>query len=323
MPLQDDPWMAAMRAGDYARAWSISDNHLCARRARGDPRQVGPRHLQLVWNGEPLEGKRVLVRCYHGLGDTVQFIRFAAPLRSIAKEVIVWAQPELVRLIGMAAGVDRALPLHDGAPDVDYDIDIEVMELAHALRVNAQTIPRAVPYLFPSGRARRLTSSSEPAIGLVWQAGGWDARRSLSASALSPLAAVSDVRLFSLQRGPTAADASVIPAHDIGSNDIDEVAATLRSLDLLITVDTFIAHLAGALGIPVWLLLHMHSDWRWMENRADCLWYPTMRLFRQRRAGDWHTVIADVTAALRSLSACGESDSRPSEQTIPANVRLA
>jgi hypothetical protein len=283
---------------------------------------VGPRHLQHVWNGEPLEGKRVLVRCYHGLGDTVQFIRFAAPLRRIAKEVIVWAQPELVRLIGTAAGVDRALPLHDGVPDVEYDIDIEIMELAHALRVDTQSVPCAVPYLFPSGRARR-PSRSEPAIGLVWQAGGWDARRSLSASALSALAAVSDVRLFSLQRGPTAADASIIPAQDIGSDDIDEVAATLRSLDLLITVDTFIAHLAGALGAPVWLLLHAHCDWRWMENRPGCLWYPTMRLFRQSNAGDWHAVIADVTAALRGVSACGESDNGPSEQTIAANVRLA
>src|SRR5436190_15091627 len=141
-----DTWMAAMRRGDFARAWQISDADLRARLARGVPFQTGPRHLQSIWNGEPLAGKRVLVRCYHGLGDTIQFIRFAAPLQRLAKEVIVWAPRPLVRLIGTAAGVDRLLRLHDGVPGVDCDCDIEIMELAHALRVDARSITCPVPY---------------------------------------------------------------------------------------------------------------------------------------------------------------------------------
>src|SRR3954469_25203216 len=122
-----DPWMAAMRRGDFTLAWQIPDNHLARRLARGEPKHEGPRHLQGIWTGCPLVGKRVLVRCYHGLGDTVQFIRFAAPLRQLAREVIVWAQPPLAGLIATAAGVDRVLPLHDGTPDISFDADIEIM----------------------------------------------------------------------------------------------------------------------------------------------------------------------------------------------------
>lgn len=305
-----------MRRGALSRAWEISDAQLRARLARGEPAQVGPRHLQHIWNGEPLAGKRVLVRCYHGLGDTVQFIRFAAPLRRLAKEVIIWAQPQLVSLVSTAPGVDRVLPLHDGAPDVDYDIDIEIMELAHAFRADAQSIPREVPYLFPTAGKRRLRKPShERAVGLVWQAGDWDPRRSLPGALLFPLAAMSEIRLFSLQRGPAAADAAQISADDISSDDLDRTIAALRSLDLLITVDTFLAHLAGALGLRVWLLLHTRCDWRWMEGGTRCIWYPTMRIFRQPTAGAWRPVVASVERELRSHLA-DESQIRRSEQTM-------
>jgi hypothetical protein len=108
--------------------------------ASGAAKHTGERHLQRIWLGEDLAGKRVLVRCYHGLGDTIQFIRFAKPLRAVASEVIVWAQPELIPLLRAAEGVDRLIPLHDGTPDVGYDVDIEIMELAHALRVTTDII---------------------------------------------------------------------------------------------------------------------------------------------------------------------------------------
>jgi hypothetical protein len=104
-----------------------------------------PRHRQYVWDGRPLEGQRVLVRCYHGLGDTVMFIRYAPLLKTIAREVIVWAQPALIPLLRRAHGVDRLLPLHEGTPECAYDVDIEVMELAHAFRSTIETLPRAVP----------------------------------------------------------------------------------------------------------------------------------------------------------------------------------
>src|SRR5215217_1607145 len=138
---EDDEWMAAMRRGDFARAWRISDAILNERLASGETCWQLPRHFQNIWDGTPLSGKRVLIRCYHGLGDTIQFIRFAAPLRAIAPEVIVWDQPELMELVRSVRGVDRVLPLHNGAPGVDYDVDVEIMELPHALRVQPDTIP--------------------------------------------------------------------------------------------------------------------------------------------------------------------------------------
>lgn len=293
-----DPWMEAMRRGDFERAWQISDAHLKKRLARGDPAHIGPRHLQNIWDGRPLAGKRVLVRCYHGLGDTVQFIRFAAPLRRTASKIILWVQPHLLPIAKDVDGVDLALPLHDGVPDVDYDVDIEIMELAHVLRIDTQAIRVPVPYLLGHLRQPQRQSCHELSVGIVWQVGDWAPQRSIPTSLLAPLRRLSDIRLYSLQLGAAAKDACRIPAVPIGIEDVLQTSAQLRSLDLLITVDTFVAHLAGALGVPVWLLLQAKCDWRWMESRSDSPWYPTMRLFRQSREGDWHSVIANVFAAL-------------------------
>jgi hypothetical protein len=293
---EDDEWMAAMRRGDFARAWEISDAFLRERMAFGASCCHLPRHLQQVWSGAPLAGQRVLVRCYHGLGDTIQFIRFAAPLRTIAREVIVWTQPELVELVATARGVDRVLPLHDGAADVDYDIDIEIMELPHALRVRSNNVPAEVPYLF-APQATSLPLGRELNVGVVWEAGEWDPRRSIPSRIIRQLGAVSGVRLHSLQRGAAHASAEEITDSDISTDDVAEAAARMQELDLIISVDTMIAHLAGAVGVPVWLLLHARCDWRWMNNDYS-VWYPTMRLFRQTVPGEWSSVIQKVCAQL-------------------------
>src|SRR3712207_1675612 len=122
-------WLRHMRAGDFAGAWEVSDQVLEGR--KGQSAHALPRHFQWVWNGEPLDGKRVLIRCYHGLGDTIQFIRFAPLVKQIAPHVSVWAQPALISLLETAGGIDALLPLHDGAAQIDYDVDVESMELAH------------------------------------------------------------------------------------------------------------------------------------------------------------------------------------------------
>jgi hypothetical protein len=304
-PGSNDPWTQAMQCGNFARAWEVSDAYLQARLAAGVPPHTGPRHLQCIWDGRPLADKRVLVRCYHGLGDTIQFIRFAAPLRKIAREVVVWGQPSLLPLLATAPGVDRVLPLHDGTPDVHFDCDLEIMELAHALRIDERSIRCAVPYVFVDGQWMAFpTVRRELTVGVVWRAGDWDERRSIPVNLLSGLSHVSGVRLLSLQCGPASAEASCIPAQDAASIEVERTAITLRNLDLLISVDTFAAHLAGALGVPVWLLLHAHCDWRWMQDRTDTPWYPTMRLFRQRSAGGWPAVIEEVMAALKHLRQC-------------------
>jgi hypothetical protein len=215
-------------------------------------------------------------------------------------------QSQLLSVAAGVEGVDRAIPLHDGVPDVTYDVDIEIMEIGHALRIDARSIAVQVPYLLKHEARQEHMSEHQLAAGIVWQVGDWAPERAIDAALLSPLAHLSGLRLYSLQRGSAAREAGRIPAQQIGVDDIRETAALLRSLHLLITVDTFIAHLAGAIGVPVWLLLCANCDWRWGHACRDSIWYPTIRIFRQPRDGDWHTVINDVIAALdRPLSRVG------------------
>ena len=243
----------------------------------------------------------MLVRCYHGLGDTIQFARFAEPLRSIAARVIFWAQPELVGTLREVAGIDDVIPLHEGTPDVDFDADVEVMELAHALRTTPDLISNAVPYFPRKFEGRPLTPPLK--VGIVWEAGNWDRRRCIPWQMLTPLAALPGVTLLSLQQGPARSLAESIPARDIAVTDFETLSATILGLDLLITVDTMVAHLAGALGAPVWTLLHADCDWRWPATGRQTVWYPTMTLFHQRTPEDWGSVIADVASELAGVAA--------------------
>src|SRR5215475_9247692 len=284
----DDPWMAAMRNGDLAAAWAISDAVL---RERIESKEVcwnRPRHLQFVWRGEPLADKRVLVRCYHGLGDTIQFLRFLRPLRDIARHVTLWVQPALLDLAAAAAGVDRTLALHDGAPETEHDIDVEIMEIPHALRVTS--IPNRVPYLRAPHAPQLEPHQRVHRVGIVWEGGAWDPRRNVPLPLLRRLAGLPRVRLYSLQGGPVAALAGAVPATPTDIGTISHAATRILELDLIISVDTMVAHLAGALGRPVWTLLHADCDWRWGRDSDQTAWYPTMRLFRQTRAGAWDGV---------------------------------
>lgn len=293
-----DPWQQHMRRGEFTAAWAISDDVL--RRRRIQPCWHQPRHEQWIWRGQPLRDRRVLIRCYHGLGDTVQFIRFAPRVKAIAREVIVWAQPELLPLLGTARGIDRLLPLHDGTPEVDYDVDVESMELAHVFRVTPETLPCDIPYLHAPAAMRRKAARARHhrQVGVVWQSGGWDARRSVPWAEFEPLLDVPGVTWHVLQRGEARAQWPADRAGFDGSDDIAETARIMRSLDLVVSVDSFPAHLAGALGVPLWVLLSHEADWRWMEGRADSPWYPTARLFRQPGPGDWTSVIGEVRRLL-------------------------
>ncbi len=280
-------WTNAMRRGDFESAWRVSDR-VIARRSRDTASESLPRHLQRVWMGEPLEARRVLVRCYHGLGDTLQFARFVPRLTGLARETIVWAQPWLIPLLATIDGIGRLLPLHDGDPGVEFDVDVEIMELAHVFRISKDTVGDSVPYLRVPP-APRL--SDRFSIGIVAQAGGWDHRRSIDPSLLHFPSR--DVALFNLQR-----DEPLPGMPDASTDDALELAARLQSLDLVVSVDTMMAHLAGALAVPVWLLLPADADWRWMTDRRDSPWYPTMRLFRQPSPGAWGPVMPRLQAAL-------------------------
>jgi hypothetical protein len=288
-----DAWVQAMRRGDFATAWGISDGVLKHRLRTGEMCDDWPRHLQFIWRGESLTGQRLFVRCYHGLGDTIQFVRLLATPRLRASEITLWAQPQLLALLRTVRGIDRLLPLHEGEPNVDYDVDVELMELPHALRLDASDLPGPLPYIYVSAPAPGHVRTRR--IGVCWQSGDWRTQRSIPGKALRPWASLPDIRWFNLQYPPAPCE---LPAAPIGCKEIAELAVRLRLLDLVITVDTMIAHLAGALGLPVWLLLDHDPDWRWMADRSDSPWYPTMRLFRQRSPGDWPGVIEAVRSEL-------------------------
>ena len=286
-----------MRRGDFAAAWKISDALLSTRNPE-DQHEL-PRHLQSIWNGEPVRGKRVLVRCYHGLGDTIHYIRYVPLLKAQARDVIVWAQPSLIPLLRTVNGVDQLIELHDGAPDVEYDLDLEITELPYVFRTTLDTIPADVPYVHvepaPLPRDERLKA------GIIWQSGDWDASRSIPFDQLQRLTELTEVDWHVLQRDPLSAGwDGKFGTISGGHNPLDD-ARLMRALDLVITVDTMTAHLAGALGQRTWTLLPVNADWRWLLQRADSPWYPTMRLFRQKTAAKWGEVIAEVESELKRL----------------------
>ncbi len=288
-----DAWLRCARAGDFEAAWRVSDRILARGRLRD---HTAARHHQQVWDGSPLEGRRVLIRCYHGLGDTVQFIRFAPLVKRVAREVIVWAQPALLDLLAGVAGIDRLLPLHDGTPEAAWDVDVEVMELPHVFRTTLATVP--VP---PQLRAPACAlPGTRPRIGITWRAGSWNSHRSIPFGHLARLIdAVPAASWFALQHEPRPEERHN-RLHELETRGIARTASLMRSLDLVISIDSLPAHLAGALGRPVWTLLSVDADWRWLESRADSPWYPTMRLFRQCESGRWDDVIDDIVAALLS-----------------------
>lgn len=310
----NNDWLDAMRRGDFAAAWKISDALLPVTRTQ-DHRTL-PRHEQSIWNGKSVAGKRVLVRCYHGLGDTIQFIRYAALLKRIAAQVIVWVQPSLIPLLRGVEGIDQLLPLHDGVPEVEYDVDVELNELPYLFRTTIDNVPADVPYLRVDP-APLPSTEDRIRVGLIWRSGEWDASRSIPFPLLQPLIRVPDVEWHILQRDAHLAgwngDFGLLSG---GDNPLDD-ARIMRALDLVISVDTMTAHLAGALGQCTWTLLPFNADWRWMKNREDSPWYPTMRLFRQKREGEWNDVIDEIASSLcLYVSVVGKQPQRHTQKSL-------
>jgi hypothetical protein len=243
----------------------------------------------------------VLIRCYHGLGDTIQFIRYVPMVRASAASVLVWAQPPLLPLLEGVPGIDCLLPLHDGSPDAEYDVDVEVMELPYLFRTTLSTIPASTPYLSatPCLSSTAPSCGNPPRIGIAWRAGTWEQNRSMPFERVAELLDAASEPWCSLQL-----DQGMRERHPrLATIDVSSVvrtAAVISRLDLVITIDSMAAHLSGALGVPTWTLLPHDADWRWMAGRGDSPWYPAMRLFRQRAHGDWRSVIDQVRAALEA-----------------------
>jgi len=303
-------WLAAMRRGDWEHAWRHTDRLERVRRRRQHlPGFVrGPDHL--CWDGTPFDGRRVLVRCEHGLGDTIQFVRFVPRLTHLAREVHLMIQPALLDLF---AGAPQLGVVHNGWtewwPAPAHDGEIEIMELAYALRVTMDALPPPYPHLARQVAGHspiRLPSDGRLRVGLVWAASHWDDTRSIALAALEPLLRLAGVRFFSLQQGEAAADPVLgqfgIERLSQDTREVAAAAAAMQQLDLVVTVDNMVAHLAGTLRRPTWLLLKRDADWRWMDDRSDSPWYPSMRLFRQEREGDWDPVVQQLAHAVATRS---------------------
>jgi hypothetical protein len=290
-----------MLRGDFATAWRVCDAILAERVRTQVECWNWARHEQFLWRGESLANRRVLVHCYHGLGDTLQFARLLTPLSKIAAEVAVWVQPPLEKIVATIDGVHATHALHDAAPSLDRDLDVELMELPHVLRMDARTLPNAVPYIDVGARGARKADGLLH-VGLVWRSGDWDERRSLALGEVNALLhRMPSLKWYSFQFGWSHSLPSTL--EDMSCENVATMGQRLRDMDLLISVDTMAAHLAGALGLPVWTLLPYECDWRWMRERSDSPWYPTMRLFRQARTGDWASVIDRICDALQAVTA--------------------
>lgn len=263
-----------------------------------------PTHDSPRWNGGDPDGKRLLLIAEQGFGDAIQFVRYAPFLQSRGAEVAIQCHARLAPLFTTLEGGPTVIPTGAALPPVDAHAPL--MSLPHLLDTTLETIPADIPYLHvPKGALTPPPADTRNRIGLCW-AGNPDhpdnAHRSCPFDAFGPLLARADTDWRSLQFGPAAAEArgrlADDPAWNACLDGFANTAAALQSLDLVITVDTATAHLAGALGRPVWLLLKYAPDWRWMTGRDDSPWYPTVRLFRQPAPGDWAAVIAQTDNAL-------------------------
>jgi len=280
-------------------------------------RQIGvhPRPFaQPAWDGSPLNGRTILLYAEQGLGDTIQFIRYAPLVREQrgAGRIIVQCERAVAKLVRTVEGVDEVI-LPD-APLPPFDVHSAIVSLPMHLRTTMETIPARVPYVSvdPAEAAQwreRLNLSSDLLnVGLVWAGSAVnknDRNRSAKLSDFAPLAKVAGVRWFSLQLGPAAQQLAQRRSNwkiDDPTPDVRDFsdAALMTQLDRIITVDTSVAHVAGALGCPVWVLVPYVPDFRWLLDRDDSPWFPTMRLFRQMRPGDWAEAVSRAASELRT-----------------------
>ena len=273
---------------------------------------VAPRAFDLPrWDGSPLAGRTLLLHAEQGFGDTIQMLRFVPALADEGPVVLEVPAP----LRALARGIDpRVRVLAAGESPPAADIECPLPSLPHALALTLARIPEDVPYLradpaLAAAWAARLAALPGPRVGIAWagnRAYAADACRSLPPGLLAPLGRVQGVSFVSLQPGEPPPDGVTLHDWTADLASFADTAALIAGLDLVIAVDTAVAHLAGALGRPVWLLNRFDTDWRWLREGDGCPWYPTLRQIRQRRPGDWRPVVAE-TAARLARRAAGET----------------
>ena len=304
--------------GDFVRGWEAYE-------WRWAQPNFGRRNFtQPRWDGSPLEGKTICIYAEQGLGDTLQFIRYAPLVQDRGGKVVFECQPALLRLLAGVGGVDHLVPIGSELPK--FDVQVPLLSLPGIFRTNLDNIPNTGPYLQPDPKLvepwrQKLRKVSGCRVGIVWQGNPgnpYDWVRSIPLDCFAKIAAVEGVQLISLQHGPgtkqlrtVSGEFSVVDlTNDLGDGceSFANIAAILPNLDLVISCDTAIAHLAGAIGSRVWLALPYVPDWRWLLGREDSPWYKGTRLFRQTTSGNWGDVFDRLANGLRSYVELGKNE---------------
>jgi tetratricopeptide (TPR) repeat protein len=313
--------------GDFARGWREYEHRWPVAEVKK------PEFRQPQWEGEDLAGKTILLQSEQGFGDTIQCLRYVPAIAARAGRVLLRTERGLVRLAASVPSNPVILPPDAAMPP--FDVWCPLLSLPRIFGTLAHTIPADIPYLHPRAALaerwhRRLADLRGLKVGLVWggnEKHANDFRRSIPFGMLAPILATAGASFASLQIGPRSADLATLPADTVADlaaelRDFAETAGAIANLDLVIAVDTAVAHAAGAMGRPVWLMLPLCPDWRWLLPWGDASpWYPTMRLYRQRKLGDWPDVVARVAADLGTLAAghAGAADAQAAAtSTSPA-----
>jgi Flp pilus assembly protein TadD len=302
---------ALLQMGDFEQGWPEYEWRW--KRPKAKPRQFP----QPRWDGSALAGRTILLHTEQGLGDMLMFIRYAPLVQQRGGSVVVECPGSLVPLFSRCRGIDRLVAR--GASLPGFNVHAPLMSLPYLLGTTLATIPAEVPYLYAEEERveswrHHLSSLDGFKIGIVWQGNPHyrdDRYRSVPLARFAPLARLPGVRLISLQKGPGTEQLGTLAGRfpvteltveqDSDSGAFLDTAAIMRQLDLVITVDTAPAHLAGGLGVPVWVALPGAADWRWLRDREDSPWYPTMRLFRQNQLGHWPPVFERMADEIEKL----------------------
>jgi tetratricopeptide (TPR) repeat protein len=298
--------------GDFERGWEGYESRWLAGRSLKEA--LGVKFP--VWSGKIVEGERILVMNDHGLGDTIQFSRYSMLAAREGADVTFLCPGKLHRLFATLNGV-RLVDKIDVSET--FDTQIALSSLPRAFGTRLESIPAPIPYLKPERELQSKWAARIGAhgfkVGICWQGNPnpqADMARSIPLTVFASLSAKPNVRLISLQKGAGTEQLQNLPEgmnvetlgddFDAGADAFVDTAAVMASLDLIVTCDTSIAHLAGALGLPVWVALKKVAEWRWLSEREDSPWYPTMRLFRQERRGDWSALFARMAPSVELLA---------------------
>jgi hypothetical protein len=302
--------MSQLAEGDFACGWRAYEHRWATKEFRRFRRAF----TQPQWRGEDIRGSRILLYAEQGLGDTMQFVRYLPMLLARGADVILEVQPNLYRLLKNSLEQPAVRVIRKGEKHPDFDWQCPLLSLPLAFGTELVTIPSGVPYLCAEANAAALWAERMPAdtlrVGLAWGGNPKHARerqRSIPLRQLTCLTQIENTTFYSLQKGAAATALKTLSPDEISLVDLDaeqedfaDTAAIASNLDLIISIDTSVAHLAGAMGKPAWILLHHTPDWRWLREGSSSPWYPTSRLFRQTVPGNWNDVLDQVEAGLRA-----------------------